>query len=98
MQVGKTPFPINTMDLKQPKVLIRLHQAEATKGKNVVVGEAKPDLRGKEIVCKVEYEKTPYGKETFNITVRASGHGGKDRPHPPINDYLSHLWPDRSDR
>ena len=38
MQVDKTPFPINTMDLQQPKVLVRLHQAEATKGKNVVVG------------------------------------------------------------
>jgi hypothetical protein len=37
MQADKTPFLINTMDLKQPKVLIRLHQAEATKGKNVVV-------------------------------------------------------------
>jgi hypothetical protein len=26
--------------------MVRPHQAEATKGKNVVVGEAKPDLRG----------------------------------------------------
>jgi hypothetical protein len=98
MQVDKAPFPINTMDLQQPKVLIRPHQAEATKGKNVIIGEAKPDLRGKELVRKVEYEKTHDGKETFKVTVSASGHGGKGRPHPSISDCLSHLWPDRSDR
>jgi hypothetical protein len=73
--VDKTSFPINTMDLQQPKVLVRPHQAEATKGKNVVIGEAKPDLRGKELVRKVEYEKPPDGKETFKVTVSASGHG-----------------------
>jgi hypothetical protein len=42
MQVDKQPFPINTMELQQPKVLVRPHQAEATKGKNVMVGEANP--------------------------------------------------------
>jgi hypothetical protein len=82
MQVDKTPFPIITMDLQQPKVLVRPHQAEATKGKNVVIGEAKPDLRGKELIRKVEYEKTPDGKETFKVTVSASGHGGQGSSTP----------------
>jgi hypothetical protein len=82
MQVDKAPFPINTMDLQQPKVLVRLHQAEATKGKNVVIGEAKPDLRGKELIRKVEYEKTLDGKETFKVTVSASGHGGQGSSTP----------------
>jgi hypothetical protein len=77
MQVDKAPFPINTMDLQQPKVLVWPHQAEATKSKNMVMGDAKPDLRGKELVRKVEYEKTPDGKETFKVTVSASGHGGQ---------------------
>jgi hypothetical protein len=77
MQVDKAPFPIDTMDLLQPKVLVRPHQAEATKGNNVVIGEAKPDLRGKELIRKVEYEKTPDGKETFKVIVSASGHGGQ---------------------
>jgi hypothetical protein len=63
----------------------------------MVIGEAKPNLRGKELVRKVEYEKTPDGKKTFKVTVSASRHGGKGRPHPPINDRLSRLWPDRSD-
>jgi hypothetical protein len=76
------------MDLQQPKVLVRPHQAEATKGKNVVIGEAKPDLRGKELVHKVEYEKTPNGKETFKITVSASGHGGQGSS-TPSNQRLS---------
>jgi hypothetical protein len=46
-------------------------------GKNVVVGEAKPDLRGKELTWEVAYEKTPDGRETFKITIKASGHGGQ---------------------
>jgi hypothetical protein len=82
MQVDKAPFPINTMDLQQPKVLVRAHQAEATKGKNVVIGEAMPNLRGKELIRKVEYEKTPDGKETFKITVSASGHWGQGSSSP----------------
>jgi hypothetical protein len=40
-----------------------------------MVGEAKPDLRGKELTREVAYEKTPDGRETFKITVKASGHG-----------------------
>jgi hypothetical protein len=43
MQVDKQPFPVNTMELQHRKVLVRPHQAEATKGKNVKVGEAKLD-------------------------------------------------------
>jgi hypothetical protein len=48
----------------------------------VVIGEAKPDLRGKELVRKVEYEKTPDGKEPFKVTVSASGHGGQGSSTP----------------
>jgi hypothetical protein len=48
-QVDKHPFPINTIELQQPKVLVRPHQVEITKGKNVVVVEAKPDLRGNKL-------------------------------------------------
>jgi hypothetical protein len=88
-QVEKYPFPINTMELQQPKVLVRPHKVEATKGKNVVVGEAKPDLRGKELTREVAYVKTPDGKETFKITVKASGLGGKGRPHLSVGNHLS---------
>jgi hypothetical protein len=39
IQVDKNPFPVNTIDLQNSKVLIRLEQADAAKGKNVVIGE-----------------------------------------------------------
>jgi hypothetical protein len=48
----------------------------------VVIGEAKPDLIGKELVRKVEYEKTPDGKEAFKITMSASRHGGQGSSTP----------------
>jgi hypothetical protein len=48
----------------------------------VVIGEAKLDLKGKELVRKVEYEKTPNGKETFKVIVSASGHGGQGSSTP----------------
>jgi hypothetical protein len=82
MQVDKQPFPVNTMELQQPKVLVRLHQAEAIKGKNAMAGEAKPDLRGKELTREVAYEKTPDGRETFKIIVKASRQGGQGSSTP----------------
>jgi hypothetical protein len=64
----------------------------------MVIGEAKPDLRGKELVRKVEYEKTPDGKETFKVTLSASGHGRQGSSTPADQRPLSRLWPDRSDQ
>jgi hypothetical protein len=88
------------MELQQPKVLVWPHQAEDTKGKNVMVGEAKPDLRGKELTREVAYEKTPDGRETFKITVKASGQGGggKDRPRRLVNTQPSLSWTGRLDQ
>jgi hypothetical protein len=83
MQVDNQHFPINTMELKRPKVLVRPHQAEATKGKNVMVRESKSDLRGKVLTREVAYEQTPDGRETFKITVKASGHGGQGSSTSP---------------
>jgi hypothetical protein len=48
----------------------------------VVVGEAKPDLRGKELTREVAYVKTHDGRETFKITVKASGLGGQGSSAP----------------
>jgi hypothetical protein len=39
IQVDKNHFPVNTIDLQNSKVLIRLEQADVAKGKNVVIGE-----------------------------------------------------------
>jgi hypothetical protein len=81
---NKHPFPINIMELQQPKVLVRPHQVEATKGKNVVVREAKPDLRGKELTKELAYVKTPDGRKTFKITVKASRLGGGQGSFVPV--------------
>jgi hypothetical protein len=48
----------------------------------VVVGEAKHDLRGKELTREVAYVKTPDGRETFKITVKASELGGQGSSAP----------------
>jgi hypothetical protein len=45
-------------------------------------------LRGKELVRKVEYEKILDGKETFKVTVSASGHGGQGSS-TPVDQRLS---------
>jgi hypothetical protein len=66
----------------------------------VMVREAKPDLRGKELTRGVAYEKTPDGRETFKITVKASGHGGggKDRPRRLVNKQPGLSWTGQLDR
>jgi hypothetical protein len=51
-----------------------------------MVREAKTDLRGKELTREVAYEKTSDGRETFKITVKASGHGGKALSTPSGQD------------
>jgi len=43
MQIDQNPFPVHTLELTNPKVLIRPHQAESAKGKNVIVGEGGPE-------------------------------------------------------
>jgi hypothetical protein len=85
MQVDKQPFPFNTMELQQPKVLVRPHQAEATKGKNMMVGEAKLDLREKELTREVTYEKTLMAEKLSRLLSKLLDMGGKDRPRRLVN-------------
>jgi hypothetical protein len=59
MQIDQNPFPVHTLELLNPKVLIRPHQAESAKGKNVVIGE---ERHGKEVL----QNKTP------RVTAKAS--------------------------
>jgi hypothetical protein len=39
MKLDVDPFPVNTMDFEQKKILVHSDQAETTKGKNVVVSD-----------------------------------------------------------
>jgi hypothetical protein len=74
MQVGENPFPtnayVNMLELSNPKVLIRPDQAEKAKGKNVIIGEQRPDK-------KVLLEKIP------KASVKTSTLGGKARRRRP---------------
>jgi hypothetical protein len=98
MQVDKYPFPINTMELQQPKVLVRPHQAEATKGKNVMVGEAKPDLRGKELSIEVAYERPLMAEKLSRLLSKPLDMRGKDRPCRLVNIQPSLSWTGWLDR
>ena len=62
MQVDKTPFPVHTLELNNPKVLLRPDQAEGAKGKNVVIGDPRPmNTNDKILAREVVAEKTPDG-------------------------------------
>jgi hypothetical protein len=69
MQVDQNPFPVNafmnTLELLNPKVLIRPDQADKAKGKNIIIGEQRPDER-------LSPEETP------KIAAKASTLGGQD--------------------
>jgi hypothetical protein len=63
--------------LQNSKVLIRLEQAEATKGKNVVISEKSTITADEKILSReVVVEKTTDGIESLKIIIRAPTLGG----------------------
>ena len=79
MQVDKATFPVHTNDLSNAKVLIRPEHAEGAKGKNVIIGEKRPNnVNDKILAREVVLEKTPDGKESLKITLKASRPGGQE--------------------
>ena len=92
--MDKTPFHVHTLELNNPKVLIRPDQAEGAKGKNVVIGDPRlMNANDKILAREVVAEKTPDGKPTLRIFVNAPSPGGK-QVHP-VSLLSRH---DRSDR
>ena len=72
-------FPVHTIDLDNVKVLIRPEQAKGVKGKNIIIGEHRPkNINDKIQAREVTMEKTPDGKESLKITVKASRPGGQE--------------------
>jgi hypothetical protein len=62
---------VNTIDLQNSKVLIRLELAEMAKGKIVVLGE-KCTITADEVLSReVMVEKIADGKESLKITIKA---------------------------
>jgi hypothetical protein len=83
--VDKNPFSVNTIDLQNSKVLIRPEQADATKGKNVVIGEKCTITADEKILSReVVVEKTLDDKESLKITIKAHTLGGGGKPEPRL--------------
>jgi len=92
MKIDKTPFLVHTnmhtIDLSNAKVLIRPEQAEGAEGKNVVIGEARPNnVNDKILAREVVLEKAPDGKELIKIAVKAQVPGGQE------NSSAAASWP-----
>ena len=76
--MDKTPFPVHTLELNNPKVLLRPEQAEGAQGKNVVIGDPRlMNANDKILAREVVAEKTPDGKPTLRIFVNAPKPGGQ---------------------
>ena len=70
--MDKAPFSFHTLELNNPKVLLRPEQAEGAQGKNVVIGDPRPmNANNKILAREVIVEKTPDGKPTLRIFVNA---------------------------
>ena len=95
MQIDKAPFPVHTLELNNPKVLIRLEQTERDKGKNVVIGDPRPmDTSDKTLAREVVKEKTDDGKDTLKIIIRNPRLGGQGSS-PPENRSADQARPGR---
>ena len=78
MQVDKTPFPVHTLELNNPKFLLRPKQAEGAQGKNIVMGDPRlMNANDKILAREVVAEKTADGKPTLRIFVNAPKPGGQ---------------------
>ena len=78
MQVDQNPFPVHVLELNNPKVLVWPSQAESIKGKNVVIGDERPE---KKLTLKIpEGAKTLRGKDkkkkADNKSTGLTGHSG----------------------
>jgi hypothetical protein len=90
MQVDMEPFPMNMIDFKGKKVLVRPNTADKGKGKEIVIGNTREADENHKISCrKVVAEKTPDGVETLKVTIMTSGTGGKYGPRSRNPCYAS---------
>nr|AAM19047.1 putative retrotransposon [Oryza sativa Japonica Group] len=68
MKLDHDPFPVNTINFNDKKMLIRPEQAESTKGKGVVIGEPRPKMI---VPKKPENRANEEKREGKRITVEA---------------------------
>ena len=76
--MDKTLFPVHTLELNNPKVLLQPEQAEGAQRKNVVIGDPRPmNANDKILAREVVAEKTPDGKPTLRIFLNGPMPGGQ---------------------
>ena len=78
MQIDQNPFPVHMLELNNPKVLVRPSQAESTKGKNIVIGDERPE---KKLTLQTSQGAKIFGgqdkkKKTDNKSTGLTGHSG----------------------
>jgi hypothetical protein len=79
-QEDMEPFPMNMIDFKGKRVLIRPSTADKGKDKEVIIDNSREADGNNKISCrKVVAEKTPDGGETLKVTITNSGTGGGKR-------------------
>jgi hypothetical protein len=73
-QEDTKPFPMNVIDFKGKKVLIRPDTTDKGEGKEVIIGNARKANENNKISCrKVVAEKTPDGGETLKVIITNAG-------------------------
>ena len=66
MQIDQNLFPVHTLELSNPKILIRPHQAELANGKDVIIGEER-------------HKKGVLQNKSSQVAAKASTLGGQDK-------------------
>ena len=80
MQIDKAHFPIHTLELNNPNVLIRPKQAEGAKGN---IGDPRPMNTSDKILAReVIKEKSDDGRDTLKIIIRNPRFGGQGSSSP----------------
>jgi hypothetical protein len=80
MQIDRSLYSVNKLDLEHPTILIRPEQANTIKGKNVVISDPRLEEDVKSTPSHgVVMEKYPDGEETITITIRGSTTGSHER-------------------
>jgi hypothetical protein len=91
MQDDTQPFPVNTIDLNNKKVLVRPEVADKDKGKGIIIGDPHIlDENRKNLSREVVAEKTLDGGDTLKITIKSSTLGGKHRQTARLSPLFSH--------
>jgi hypothetical protein len=91
-QEDMEPFPMNMIDFKGKRVLIRPSSADKGKDKEVIIGNSREADGNNKIYCrKVVAKKTPDGGETLKVAITNSGTGGQAQTRGYAREPILHI-------